>query len=215
LVDYEAIRTDPKIIVGLSNPAILLNAITSKTGVPTFHGPNGVDFGYEELIPFTTDKFWPIVSENLALPYSYSVDDEINVVRSAGTVEGRLFGGHLKTVQRLIGTHWAPEWKDSILFLEEYTLNFSEVDKALTHFKLAGILDSIAGLIFGRPVECDPVQVETIEDILLRICAESNYPIFNDIRIGHTEEKITVPIGCRVRLNSEKPSFQLLESPTC
>jgi muramoyltetrapeptide carboxypeptidase len=214
LIDYEAAASDPKLVVGLSNPAILLNAISSVTGVPTIHGPNGVDFGHDQLTPFTEEHFWPIVGESLALPYRFAVSDEIRVVRKGDKVEGRLYGGHLRTVQRLIGTPWAPKWKDAILFLEEYELDFSEMDKSLMHFKLAGILDSIGGLIFGRPAECEAVDAETAEDVLLRICADCSFPIISNVPIGHTDDKITVPIGCRVRLDTIEPSFDLLESPT-
>ena len=91
LVDYPAIAADPKLVVGLSNPAILLNAITAQTGVPTIHGPNGVEFGYDELTPFAEENFWPIVRENLSLPYTFPARDEVKVVRGGSVVEGRLY----------------------------------------------------------------------------------------------------------------------------
>jgi len=215
LVDYAALAADPKLIVGLSNPAVLLNAITSVTNVPTIHGPNGVEFGYDELTPFAEENFWPIVSEDLLLPYVFPVNDEIKVVRRGNVAEGRLYGGHIAAMQLLIGTSWAPKWKDSILFLEEVDIKFSRLDRLLTHFRLAGIFDSIRGLVFGQPVECEPVEVETLEDILLRVCADYAFPIVVNVQIGHTDDKITVPIGCRVRLNTVEPAFELLESPTC
>jgi muramoyltetrapeptide carboxypeptidase len=215
LVDYDAIATDPKLVVGLSNPAILLNAVSRMTGVPTIHGPNGVEFGQDELTPFTERHFWPVVCEDLALPHAFPVSDEINVVRAGSRVEGRLYGGHLRTVQRLIGTPWAPEWQDSILFLEEHELSLVELDRSLMHFQLAEILGAIHGLILGRPVHCETAEVETVEDILLRICADYDFPIISNVPIGHTDDKITVPIGCRVGLDPTRPSIDLLESPTC
>jgi muramoyltetrapeptide carboxypeptidase len=101
------------------------------------------------------------------------------------------------------------------LFLEEVNIILRKIDRALMHFKLAGVFDSIKGLILGQPVECEPVEAETLEGILLRICANHDFPIITNVRIGHTDDKITVPIGCRVRLNTIKPSLELLESPTC
>ena len=215
LIDYEALSKDPKMVVGLSNPAVVLNAITSVTDVPTIHGPNGVEFGYDELTPFAEENFWPMVSQDLVLPHIFPVSNEIKVVRGGATVEGRLFGGHIATLQSLIGTPWAPKWQDSILFLEEVAIKFRMIDQVLMHFRLAGILASIKGLIFGQPVECEPVEAETLDDILLRVCADYDFPIITNVRIGHTDDKITVPIGCRVRLSTTEPSFELLESPTC
>ena len=213
LVDYAAIIADPKFIVGLSNPSILLNAITAKTGVPTIHGPNGVDFGSTGLPSFTAENFWPIVRGDLAMPYAFPVHDEIRVLRGGAAVEGPLYGGHIRTVQRLIGTPWAPDWEDAILFLEEYEVGYADFDKSLTHFKLAGILDKVKGLIIGQPVISQSVDAETLDEIVLRICAGGSYPVVSNMRIGHTEEKLTVPIGCRVRLDPTNHSFALLESP--
>jgi muramoyltetrapeptide carboxypeptidase len=33
--------------------------------------------------------------------------------------------------------------------------------------------------------------------------------------IGHTDDKLTLPIGCRVRLDTVQPALELLELPTC
>jgi muramoyltetrapeptide carboxypeptidase len=52
-VDYEAIAKHPKILAGLSDPTCLLNAITAGTGLPTFHGPNGYNFGHKSPTAFT------------------------------------------------------------------------------------------------------------------------------------------------------------------
>ncbi|MCG7522904.1 LD-carboxypeptidase [Streptomyces sp. OfavH-34-F] len=38
-LDYRLIAEHPKPIVGVSDPSLLLNAITSRTGLITFHGP--------------------------------------------------------------------------------------------------------------------------------------------------------------------------------
>jgi muramoyltetrapeptide carboxypeptidase len=215
LVDYSALAADPKFVVGLSDPSILLNAITSTANVPTIHGPNGVEFGYDELTPFAEKYFWPMVREDLLLPYVFPVSQEMKVLRGGKPVEGPLYGGNLDRVELLIGTPWAPVWKDSILFLEEFDLKFPRTDRFLMHFKLAGIFDSIKGLIFGKPVESEPVDAETLEDLILRICGDFDFPIIANIRIGHTDDKITVPIGCRVCLDPRETSLSLLESPTC
>ena len=215
LVDYQALASDPKFVVGLSDPSILLNAITRIADVPTIHGPNGVEFGYDELTPFSEKYFWPVIREDLPLPYIFPVSQEMKVVRGGQPVEGPLYGGNLDRLELLIGTPWAPVWRDSILFLEEFDLKYARTDRFLMHFKLAGIFDLIKGLIFGQPVESEPAAAETLEELILRICGEYDFPIIANIRIGHTDDKITVPIGCRVCLNSIERSLSLLESPTC
>jgi muramoyltetrapeptide carboxypeptidase len=216
LIDYEAISADPKIVVGLSNPSILLNAISGMTGVPTFHGPNGIEFGGGcPLTRFCEENFWPMVCQDLDLPYTFPVSNTIQVLRGGGAVEGRLLGGHLRTNQVLLGTPWAPEWKDSILFIEEMDVELFRTDAMLAHLRLAGVFERIKGLIVGQYVSCDAVEAETLADIVLRNCTGYDFPIVSNIPIGHTDDKITVPIGCRVRLNPIEPSLELLETPTC
>jgi len=215
LIDYAALAADPKIIAGLSNPAVLLNAVSSTAGVPTFHGPNGMEFGgIVPLTPFTEANFWPLVSQELALPYAFPVGGELRVLRAGPNAEGRLFGGHLRTIQALIGTPWMPHWDEAILFVEEYEVELFRTDAMLAHFRLAGIFDRINGLIVGRPERCDAVQAETLDEIVLRNCAGYAFPVVSNLPLGHTTEIVTVPIGCRMRLNSAPPSFELLESPT-
>ena len=55
-LNFEAIRDNPKIICGYSDPTSLINIINAKTGLVTFHGPNfksyaseETDYGYTEM----------------------------------------------------------------------------------------------------------------------------------------------------------------------
>ena len=43
-IDYAALAVDPKIVLGFSDLTALLNAITSRTGLITFHGPVCISF---------------------------------------------------------------------------------------------------------------------------------------------------------------------------
>jgi muramoyltetrapeptide carboxypeptidase len=220
MIDYEAIASDPKIVAGLSDPAIVLDAISRCAEVPTFHGPNGVEFGEGPLTQFTEENFWPMVSEILPIPYVFPVNDNMRILREGEVVEGRLFGGHERTIQPLVGSKYEPNWNDCVLFLEEIggklesACGLMSVDSVLAHFRLAGVFASIKGLIFGSPMEPYEVGAETLEDIVLRNCEGYDFPIVTNVPIGHSDDKITVPIGCRVRLDTHKPAFELLEPPT-
>jgi muramoyltetrapeptide carboxypeptidase len=149
------------------------------------------------------------------MPYTFPVRDEMRILREGEVAEGRLFGGHQRTIQPLIGTSYEPDWKDSILFIEEINDELSKIDAMMAHFRLAGVFGSIRGLIVWSPAESYEAEAETLEDIVLRNCEGYDFPIVTNVPVGHTDDKITVPIGCRVRLDTDKPSFELLESPTC
>jgi muramoyltetrapeptide carboxypeptidase len=216
LLDYDAMARAPRLIVGLSNPAILLNAITAMTGVPTFHGPNGYNMGHTRITPFSESNFWPLVAGETPIPHEYPVANDIRVLRSGAPVEGRLFGGHLGTIQGLIGTPWAPDWRGALLFVEEIGVDLARIDAMLTHLRLAGVFEVISGLVVGQLVDCQEAtdDGETLEDVIMRACADYAFPIVCSVPLGHTEDKITLPIGVMARLDAARPSLALVESPT-
>jgi muramoyltetrapeptide carboxypeptidase len=119
-------------------------------------------------------------------------------LRGAGPVQGRLLGGHLGTIRVLLGTPFAPDWDGAVLFIEEIDCELHDVDAALTHFRLAGVLDRIAALVVGRCVNVAErwrPSVETVHDVVLRCCEGTDFPILADVDLGHTDERLTLPIG--------------------
>jgi muramoyltetrapeptide carboxypeptidase len=212
LIEYGTLSLDPKIICGLSDPSILLNALTSRSGVPTFHGPNGFNFGGGvELSAFTEENFWPLVTGEMEFPHDLPVGDQMKVLREGPAVEGWLWGGHLSTIQGLIGTNFRPQWAGGIIFLEEYEVDYARTDAMLAHFRHAGIFDRIRALVIGQPVMMKVPDFETYEEIILRSCSGTQFPIVSNLTIGHTIDKITLPIGGKALLDTKNHRFQLLE----
>ena len=214
LLDYRLIRANPKIFMGLSDPSIVALAIHAGAGIVTFHGPTGYNFGVEGLPPYTEYHMFKALtcSEPIGEVEAFS---QWQVLRSGDLVEGPIVGGHLGTIRSLIGTSYAPHWNGAILFVEEIFAEHHDVDAALTHFRLACAFESIAGLIFGRSVEVAERSYpcrESLEEVILRICAGYDFPILFGVDLGHTAEKITLPIGTRVRLDTQAGTLTLLES---
>lgn len=215
LIDYNAIQHNSKIIVGLSDPSIILNAITGKTGLITFHGPNGYNFGHTSITEFSEKNWWSIITGDVKIPYVYPICERVKVIKRGNSIIGRIFGGHLGTIRGLLGTPWIPNLKDAILFIEEIFTEFNMIDTILAHFRLAGVFEMISGLIVGEPVECNEKsypQVESLEDVILRNCEGYNFPIMTNVPLGHTDDKITIPIGAQVCMDLEALSIILLES---
>lgn len=81
-IDYEALRHDPKIIIGYSDVTALLLGIYAQTGLVTFYGPALVaSFGeFPPLVDETFASFEALLCDRLSekaaeqqnLPYSYS-----------------------------------------------------------------------------------------------------------------------------------------------
>jgi muramoyltetrapeptide carboxypeptidase len=217
-LDYEAIRSNPKVIVGYSDVTALLLGIHAKTGLVTYHGPNGTS----PWNSFTVDHFRSVLFEGEALTMSnpkgaedtlVPVDHRIRTIRS-GTVEGRLLGGNLTVLTRLIGTDYLPEWDDAILFTEDIREDVYRIDRMLTQLKQTGILEAIRGFVFGTCKKCDAerrIGGFTLEDVFDQHIAPLDIPAWSGAMIGHLEKKFTVPIGIRAAIDADRGTITLLE----
>ncbi len=215
LLNFEEIRKHPKIFMTLSNPSIIANAITAKTDIITFHGPTGYNFGEVGITPFTErHMFRAIMREDIIGEVESYGKVEI-LKQTSETVEGKLYGGHLLTNRALIGTPYEPNWSKTILFLEDCFEELHDFDDSLMHFRLAGIFEKIAGLVIGNPMEVKEISypsIESMQDVVKRICGDFSFPILFGLDIGHTKNKATIPIGAMAKLDSQKGILTIEET---
>lgn len=215
-LDFDAIRSNPKIIVGYSDVTALLLSIYAETGLVTFHGPNGTS----PWNHFTADQFRSVLMEGRAVTMRnpqkaedtlVPVDHRIRTIRP-GTVTGRLIGGNLTILTSLIGTGYLPAWEEALLFTEDIHEDVYRIDRMLTQMKLVGILESISGFIFGTCNDCDPegrISGFTLEDVFDQHIAPLEVPAFSGAMIGHLEKKFTVPIGVEATMDAKKGTLTL------
>lgn len=212
LLDYEVIAENPTVFTALSDPVIVANAITARTGLATVHGPTGYDFAREPVNSATADRFWQFVSGRVQ-GQTVSGSDW-RVPRGAGRVfSGPVVGGHLGTIRALVGTPWMPDTRGAVLILEEVFVPWVQVDTALTHLRLAGVLDHIAGLVVAAPVDSPRADAPdaTYDELILR-CAGGNFPIVTGAEFGHTSTKFPLPLGLDVEVDlTGTPALRYLE----
>lgn len=212
LLDYDALHNDPKIILGLSDASALMVAIASRSGVTTFHGPTGMDFGRLGVTAFSEmmlDR--AILGPDILGPIPGLSDRE--AVKDGADVEGPVLGGHLRTLQTLIGTPFEPDWEGAVLFVEEIDCEFHDIDASLTHLRLAGVFDKIAGLVVGACVDVRErywESTESLADVIARACRGYDFPVLSGVDLGHTRDKATLPLGSRARLSTERESLEIL-----
>jgi muramoyltetrapeptide carboxypeptidase len=206
LLDYEAIRANPKVFTSISDPSILGNAIYHRAGLVTLHGPSGYDFFQPEVNADTEAAFWQIVSGPVT---GHEVKgDDWRVLRGAGRqVTGHVVGGHLGTIRALIGTPWVPDVTGAVLMLEEVFVPWVAVDQALTHLRLAGVFDRIAALVVGVPIDCAREDAPDADwDQMILRCVGGDCPVITNVEFGHTAHKIPLVIGGRVTLDLQTTS---------
>jgi muramoyltetrapeptide carboxypeptidase len=211
-LDLTGFSDYPKIIIGLSNPSTLLNAVHTKTGVVTFHGPALIwNIGNPNgLTNYTSKHFWSLI-ESPTESFIYEPTPSWFWLKE-GKASGRLLGGNLISIQTLLGTSWEPSFDDSIFFWEDISKPINRLDLMLTHFRDAGVFDRISGMVVGNLVNCDPPEGgQTLTEMLLEITDGYSFPILTGVSLGHTDDKITLPIGVRASLDSINNTFHLLE----
>jgi muramoyltetrapeptide carboxypeptidase len=211
-LDYKIIKENPKVLIGFSDITALLLAITSKTGLITFHGPVG-NSGWNE---FTKNVFTNIVmtKKQFSFPENPIGEDKIYTIHP-GKVSGELVGGNLTVLSSLIGSEYLPNWKNKILFLEEAKEEPYSIDRMLTQLKLSGVLDSISGFVFGKCAKClaeEPLKAFTFHEVILQHIQPLNIPAYYGAMIGHIENKLTIPLGISAMMDADKGILSLEES---
>jgi len=136
-----------------------------------------------------------------------------------GSAEGPIIGGCLYSILQLKGTKFDVDYKNKMLFIETSEgqdfkkgepLNY--VNAQLGDLENAGVFDKIRGLIVGRGFGYSKEEREKFRQMILAHVKEHDFPVLSDADIGHTDPIITVPLGVRVSLDSEKGLFSIDES---
>lgn len=215
-VDYAAVRRDPKIVVGYSDMTALQSALFRRTGLVTFSGPlAAVEFAAGPD-PYTEERFWSLTTSRrrpgrLPLPEGRSL-----VPLQPGRAEGTLLGGCLSVLAGLIGTPFLPDFRDSILVLEDVHETIHRIDRMLTQLRLAGVLGKVSGIALGEftgavpavPSKPSHTLAETFEAVFQGLTV----PRVSGLPYGHVARKATMPFGIRARLDARRGTLEFLEA---
>ncbi len=219
-LDYDRIRANPKVLIGFSDITALLLGIYAQTGLITFHGPHG-------LTSWRADQVEPLrrvimAGERLTYTNPLLGADQDRLMRDQGRIQtitpgsarGRLVGGNLSVISGIVGSPYMPDTTGAILFLEDIGEAPYRIDRMLTQLKLAGVLDGLAGFVFGQCTRCGPGETYsslTLEEILQDHIRPLGIPAWSGAWIGHVEPLWTLPIGGMVAIDAASGTIQMLE----
>ena len=221
-LDFEVIRANPKVLCGFSDVTSLLLAITARTGLITFHGPNATS----NLNGFTGDRFRRVVMDAEALTLAnptYGPDTPVlarypTTTLRPGRARGPLLGGNLTVLASMVGTPFLPSLDGAILFVEDVGEAIYRIDRMLTQLGQAGLLDGIAGFVFGACNRCDHDSGDsegfTLDAVIRQHVEPLGVPAYTGATIGHLGPKLTVPLGAEVEIDAEAGASRLLAPAT-
>jgi muramoyltetrapeptide carboxypeptidase len=217
-LDYELIRKNPKIVMGLSDITGLLLGLHAKTGLVTFHGPTAGSSWNE----FSVDHARRLLFDGAAMTLRNKETDDDRLVQTtnrvltitSGKARGRLIGGNLTVLTTLMGSDYLPDFSDCILFVEDVREEVYRIDRMLTQLALAGVLQQIKGFIFGRCTDCEPSRRYgslTLPEVLDDHIAPLGVPAWYGSMIGHIRHNFTVPLGIEAEIDADTGTIRLLE----
>jgi muramoyltetrapeptide carboxypeptidase len=132
-----------------------------------------------------------------------------------GEAEGPILGGCISSMMHLKGTEYWPDFNNSIFFWEisESEGDFTKgerpenIDSYLTDLELSGLFKEIKGMIIGRPFGYTSQQINLLKKIILERTKDYNFSILFGLDTGHTDPMLTIPLGVKVKLDSEENIF--------
>ena len=211
LFDFDAARAAAprKPLVGFSD-VVVLHQIFQRAGLRSVHGP--VVTQLADLGPSDHAHLVKVL-EGPTEPLALAADGPVLV---AGRATGPLVGGCLAVLAALVGTPYLFVPQGSILLLEDVSEVPYRLDRMLTHLRLAGVLDRVAGVALGDFKDCrapragDPEAVDVLEERL----APLGIPVLAGLPVGHGARNRAVPLGANVTLDTSMGQLSFHEVPT-
>lgn len=200
-IDYGGLAAQPKVVLGYSDLTALLNAITQRTGLVTFHGPVAA------LSQFTGSEIAWLRRAIMQTAPLGELDAGEAVVLEDGSARGRLAGGNLSLIAALAGTPYEIDLRGALLVIEEVDEPPYRIDRMLTQLRLSGSLRGVTGVLVGRCARCDvdenhPYAALPLAETLRDRLGDLGIPVLTQLPIGHDGEQWTLPIGIDARIEN-------------
>lgn len=216
-LDYESARHHSKLLIGYSDVTALHFSFFKRAGWTGIQGPM-IAVEWADMDPDSESQFWRLAGGEIADPLLGPSGEPLNPLRS-GIAEGRLLGGNLASIVRLIGTPYLPPLDGTILYFEEIGEAPYRIDALLAQLKLAGILDGLGGVVLGAFTDCDPLPGKpsfTTQEVLQYYFKDVSYPVADGLLFGHIPVKTSMPFGINARLSvtDTDATLSMLESVT-
>lgn len=200
-IDYKALEENRPAFAGMSDITAIHLAIAKRTKLVTFHSPPL----YSAKRPVTPDAKESLIDAVMnpeGEKEFYNLNGEKFEVLQGGSFGGRLVGGNLTLVCRLMGTPYEIDTRDKVLFLEEIGEKPYRLHGMLTQLQMAGKLDAAAGIIIGALTDCDnPGRCGSGWEHMRWVLEQVKVPVIYNVRAGHICDPFTLPLNAQIEVS--------------
>ena len=221
-IDWDIIKNNPKIFCGFSDITALNNAIFAKTGLVTYSGPHYSSFGQKLYLEYTieyfkkclfsekpfnvepsekwSDDLWYMNQNNRKL-----IPNNGYLVINEGVAAGAIIGANLCTLNLLQGTEFMPNLEGTVLFIEDDNESkLHTFDRDLQSLIHQAGFSKVMAIVIGRFQNESNMTNGLLTQIIKTKKELEKIPVIAGVDFGHTDPKITFPIGGEVRLEISK-----------
>lgn len=227
-LNWDLIKKNPKIFCGFSDITALNNAIFAKTGLVNYSGPAYSTLGKMLDSEYTIDYLKKCLFEEAPIDIrpSKKWDDRKWwenpkdrkyfrnkgwQVINTGQAKGTILGANLCTLNLLQGTEYFPDLTDSILFIEDdYESLPPNFDRDLVSLIEQKNFDKVRGMVIGRFQKASEMTESLMEQIIKSKRELKNIPVIAGVDFGHSDPKITFPIGGEAEISVSKSGSKII-----
>jgi muramoyltetrapeptide carboxypeptidase len=210
-LDTSRIARSRKPFLGFSDVTALQWHLFAREGFVSFQGPLAVEWDGGVSPATRTQTFHLLAGDSPPDLLSGLTRDGVRVLRG-GQAKGRLMPANLSMITTLLGTPFLPDLRGALLLIEDVNEPAYRVDRMLFHLRNAGVLHQIGALLAGELVAADNAEEIELADLSLREATSGlSYPIVTGLPFGHGPQRMTVPVGAAVELQTDPFRLDLCE----
>jgi muramoyltetrapeptide carboxypeptidase len=222
-LDFDAVRADPKPVLGFSDISALQLALHSVTGLVSVsadlvtYGLGDWDTLDEGPRRDLADAYRRVLTRTDA-PGLLPRRSGWECWRS-GRAEGQLLGGMLHRLVRIQATPYAfaPDRFDgAVLFWEDVGSNTIGVWNDLHVLRHAGVFERIAGMLIGPTSTIEVTDVpggpDSLREVVLDALGDRDIPVIGNVNLGHEPPNIPLPLGVQAAIDAGDLTISLTEA---
>ena len=204
--------------VGYSDFGALQCALHVQTGASTWCGPDvsgdwgsgllgkaGAQTPPDDIMEACFDDLVQGIGEGAG--WRMAAGDAAYLKKPLNINEATLWGGNLCVLTALLGTPYLPQIDKGVLFFEDVGEHPYRIERNLTTWLMAGILQRQKAIVLGQFTGYKLVaayekgyKLQTVVDWLR---TQTKVPVITALPFGHVPTKVCLPFGKKISLNTE------------